>query len=461
MTDISFSRIPADVQTRWAMVRDVLAGEDAVKAGGYLPTLNPHDKSELNRLRNADYKQRAVFYNVAGRTLEGLLGLAFRKDPRTDLPKKLEGLQKNADGIGNSIYQQSQDVLSAVLAVGRHGLYVDLNPAGAPVIKSYRAEDIINWRVDGQLTLVVLKEDVEVPKGFGYETVTQYRELALEGGRFICRVHRLGGDGRIEETSTIEARSQTRPSFDYIPFQFIGSKNNDAGIDKAPLFDLAKLNIAHFRNSADYEDSVFYVGQAQPYISGLTEEWRDHLEKSGAAYVGSRAPFLLPEGGSFAFAQPDPNTLVKEAMDQKEKQMVALGARLLDPDAVAVTATQNENDRETTTSVLSLCVSNVNEAYQQCIRWCGEYASTALTDVQVFGAYKISQDFTRKKIDPALLQAMVAAWQAGTFAKLDLRAFLRAEGVIPAERTDEDIDADLAQEGPALGTQGLEDEGAG
>ncbi|WP_340051481.1 DUF2280 domain-containing protein [Pseudomonas proteolytica] len=28
----------------------------------------------------------------------------------------------------------------------------------------------------------------------------------------------------------------------------------------------------------NYEDSVFWCGQAQPYISGLDEQWRDHME---------------------------------------------------------------------------------------------------------------------------------------------------------------------------------------
>lgn len=457
MTDISYNRIPLAVRERWELVRDIIAGDQVLKEDGcYLPYLNPHDQSDENKARNAAYVKRAVFYGVTARTLDGLLGLAFRKDPRTELPPKLMHLQKNADGAGNSIYQQSQSVLASVLALGRHGLYVDYDETDSqPVIKSYRAEDIINWRAsNGMLSLVVLAEEVEQPDGFGLNVIKQYRELALEDGRFICRVHRPFDKGfEIKETVP---RSTSKTSFNFLPFQFVGAQNNDFSIDKSPLYDLACLNLAHFRNSADYEDSVFFNGQAQPYIAGLTEEWRDHLEKDGRAYIGSRYAFLLPQGGAFGFAQPQPNTLVREAMGHKERQMVALGARLLDPDAVATTATQNENDRETTTSVLSLCVSNVNEAYQQVIRWCGEYASAPLTDDQALGAYKIGQDFSRRKIDPAVLQAMVAAWQAGVFAKPDLLAYLRSEGVIAVERTDDQIEGDLEAQGPALGDIGGE-----
>lgn len=419
-----------------------------MRCGGYLPYLNVADKSPENRARNVAYVERAVFYGATGRTLDGLIGLAFRRDPRATLPKQLEYLLKDADGRKNSIYQQSQASVGNVVEVGRHGLYVDYDERLArPVIKAYAAESIINWRFEGQLTMVVLRECIEEADEFGLVEVVQYRELALEDGTFVCRIWRDQGQGWSLVAQTVP-RSSAK-TFDFIPFQFIGSRNNDADIDDSPLYDLAKLNVAHFRNSADYEDSVFYVGQAQPYITGLTEEWRDHIEKESKAYIGSRTAMLLPAGGSFDFAQPAPNTLVKEAMDQKEKQMVAMGARLLDQTRAAVTATQNENDKEASTSILSMCVSNVNEAYQNAIAWCGFYLNLV---VPADAAYKINQEYAKTKIDAQVVTALVAAWQSGAMAKPDLRAYLRAEGVIATERTDEEIDADLDGEGPALGT---------
>jgi len=446
--DVSYCRIPADAAERWKTVRDVVSGDQAMRCGGYLPDLNAADKSEENRARNVAYVERAVFYGATGRTLDGLVGLAFRRDPRSTLPPQLEYLLKDADGRKNSIYQQSQASVGNVLEVGRHGLYVDFDERlNRPVIKAYAAESIINWRFDnGQLSLVVLKECVEVPDDFGLTEVVQYRELALDGGVFVCRVWQDNGAGLTMIEQTIPRSSAS--TFDFIPFQFIGSRNNDADIDDSPLYDLAKLNVAHFRNSADYEDSVFYVGQAQPYIAGLTEEWRDHLEADKTAYIGSRKAMLLPTGGSFGFAQPEPNTLVKEAMDQKEAQMVAMGARLLDQTRAAVTATQNENDKEASTSILSMCVSNVNEAYQSVIGWCGKYLNIT---VPADASYKINQEYAKAKIDAQVVTALVSAWQSGAMAKPDLRAYLRAEGVIAAERTDEEIEADLLAEGPKPG----------
>lgn len=472
---VSFSRIPADVLARWKAVRDVCEGDQALRAGDYLPYLNKHDKSEENRARNEAYRARAVFFGATGFTLEGLIGLAYRHDPQHNLPPKLEYLLTDVDGAGTSIYQQSQMVVSNNLQIGRHGLYVDyMENKSRGVIKSYVGESIINWRysvVNGEmvLSLVILEEQVEVETadGYGLKIVTQWRELALVEGVFMCTIWVETAAGPTIQNIVIPQAARNNGALRYIPFQFIGSVNNDATIDKSPLYNLAQVNIAHFRNSADYEDSVFFVGQAQPWITGLTEEWRNHLENpvdqngvqtGKALYIGSRNPILLPAGAAFGFAQAQPNTIVKEAMDQKEKQMIAIGARMIEATTANKTATGEDNDREATTSVLALVVSNVSEAYQQCIRWVAEYNN--IQDLQEDKpTFQINQSFVKLAVDSQLIQALVKAWQSGGFAKTDLRAYLRKMGVLAVERTDEDIDDDLDTEGPPLGTPGISTSG--
>lgn len=456
-SNITYSRIGDDVRARWAKVRAVCAGADAVKAGKYLPYLNKQDISEQNVARNAAYVERAMFYDATGNTLRGLLGLAFRIDPAHNIPERLQYLLTDADGAGVSVYQQSQSVLANVLQVGRHGLYVDFSDAmSRPVIKPYAAESIINWRtslVGGKtvLTLVVLAETAEEDDGYGIEYVEQWRELALEDGRFVARVWRMSDGGEPVIVKEL-APDSTSGKLDFIPFAFVGSENNDQSIDPAPLFGLAELNIGHFRNSADYEDSVFFVGQAQPWIAGLSEEWRDWMQSQAQIYIGSRSPLLLPENGAFGFAQVQPNMLAKEAMDQKEAQMVALGARIIEPSQASKTATEASGDREASTSVLAMCVANVSEAYKAAIAMCGRYLS-----LDVEAEYRINQDFVRMSAEPSMITALVAAWQAGAFSKVDLRAFLRRLSVIDVERTDEEIEDELQAEGPALGTVGMED----
>lgn len=458
--DVSFKRPEyIEVLDRWASVRDVCAGQHRVVSR--LPELNAHDKSEENKGRNKSYRERAVFKNATGHTRNGLLGLAFHKDPSLEVPKQLEYLQDNANGSGVSIYQQSQGSLEKVLEAGRHGLYVDYHQdaaaGGHAVILTYCAEDIINWRtgmVGGHnvLTMVVLRENPEVEDGFGFKTIEQYRELALDGDGFICRVWRRSGP---EGGGPLKVFSEFKPTgvkgrLTEIPFTFIGAQNNDPSIDESPLYDIAMINLGHYRNSADYEDSVFWCGQAQPWISGLDEQWRDWMEKNGI-YVGSRAPMMLPAGGTFGYAQPLPNTLVKEAMDDKNQMMIELGARMVVASLAAKTATESRGDQSASTSVLAGCVANVSEAYTQAIMWCCDYLGIANDKV----SYVINQDFVELTADPQMITALVGLWQNGGFAKADLRVYLRKLGLIAPERTDIQIDSELQEQTDNLG---LDDE---
>lgn len=466
---VSYVRIPEDALERWATVRDICAGDQALRSDDYLPYINRLDVSQANKDRNSSYRARAVLYTATSFTRDGLLGLAFRYDPRAQLPARLEYLTTDCDGAGTSIYQQSQEVLGNVLEVGRHGLYVDFSEAlSRPTIKSYSAESIINWRetqVAGQkiLTMVVLREAVEIEDGYGVTMGVQWRELVLEDGRCICRIWAQTDNGPVlsiqtdsegQEVTEIVLASRRGP-LEFVPFFFIGSESNSTAINPSPLYGLARLNLAHFRNSADYEDSVFFVGQVQPWISGLTEEWRDHLQANGT-YIGSRAAVLLPVGGAFGFAQAQPNMIAKEAMEHKEAQMVALGARIIEAKLANKTATGEDNDREVSTSVLALACSNVSEAYQAVIRACGRYLDMDIDSEPFQSTYKINQDFVKAAANPAIMGQLVAAWQTGLMAKSDVRAFFRRQGVLATERTDELIDEDLALEGPVLGMAGTQ-----
>ena len=67
---------------KWARARDVLAGEDGVKAAGerYLPRLDSQSDDEYTT-----YRARASFFGATARTLEEYLDLAFRKAPEMGL----------------------------------------------------------------------------------------------------------------------------------------------------------------------------------------------------------------------------------------------------------------------------------------------------------------------------------------------------------------------------------------
>lgn len=454
--DITFTR-PEHIAAcpLWETERDVCRGPVAVKARGhkYIPKFEPDNTTAKNTQRNADYLMRAVFYAITGHTKIGLLGLAYRRAPALAIPDKLDYLKANAEGAGTSIYQQSQETLENILEVGRHGLYVDYNETDKQsVILAYTAEEIINWRTEringkNKLVLVVLRECVEKADGFGFKDEIQYRELALEDGKFVARVWRKASDAAAVYAAgdTYTPTPFGGTSWDEIPFTFIGAQNNDPEIDDSPLGSLVEINLGHYRNSADYEDSIFFCGQIQPWINGLTKEWRDHLEKKGIAF-GSRTPLMLPEKGAAGFLQGQPNMIVKEAMDDKKAYMIALGARLLEPNGAVKTATEASGDQTAATSVLGICCSNVSEAYTQALKWCARYLGQDEKKIN----YEISQEFIAKLVDAQIITAIVTAWMNQALPKDDMIRMLQKMDVIdPGKDINDVIDA-LSVEGPTF-----------
>ncbi|MFV1943923.1 DUF4055 domain-containing protein [Pseudomonas luteola] len=454
--------------SRWRLVRDVCKGSDQIKSKGdeYLPRPNSHDDSKENKERYETYRARAVFYNATGRTKNSLVGAVFTVWPTLTVPRVLEYVSEDIDGQGISIYQQSQSVVGNLLEVARHGLLVDYPAVEGgtsradmesgrirATVASYSAESIINWRtrrIGGQyvLSLVVLKETYEedTEDGFGQELKDQYRVLRLtDEGRYAVEIWRNEGGWNIVEYS--EPLDGFGKPWDVIPFVFVGAESNDTSIDEPPLYDMAEINVAHYRNSADYEDSAYLVGQPQVYMAGLDDHWVEMLDQKGV-YFGSRAILPLPQGGSAGILQAEPNSIAKEAMDAKERQMVALGARLIEQGSAAKTATQEKNESAAEHSVLSLIVSNTSEAYTQVLNFMARFM--AVTDIC---EYTMNQEFVQVTIEPQMLQQLITGVQSALIPKADFWRQLRRYQLIDPEKTDEQIQDELETSSAGLGLE--------
>ncbi|MGZ4971681.1 MAG: DUF4055 domain-containing protein [Limisphaerales bacterium] len=214
----------------WLRARDILAGEDTVKAAGerYLPKLDSQTADDYKA-----YRDRASFFNATGRTLDGYSGLIFRRAPFIKIPEGPSGRAPSAgapsggarsslaaalgqfvndcDMLGTSLTGYAKDLVTEVIGVGRAGTLVDWNGGGASrtsvsgpsdpggqgenraYVSLYQAEQIINWRV-GRVngrnvpTLIVLKEVLahgHIADGgvgadeFAPEVVEQIRVLKL------------------------------------------------------------------------------------------------------------------------------------------------------------------------------------------------------------------------------------------------------------------------------------------
>lgn len=437
----------------WMKVRDACSGEDAVKQRGetYLP--NPAPTAENAAQRYARYKMRAVYFNATGRTHAGLIGIAYAKWPEIVTANKT--LLQDADGSGVGLIGQSQLVLSDVLQTGRAGLLTDWPKKEigrklrsraeqeqlglVPRILAYTAEQILTWQHSaGMLTRVVLQETREEYEAGEVKQYPQLRELILNADAgYTIRVW-----VKYSETGTYKLIETAAPGLSYIPFAFVGAVNNDASPDIPPLLDLANLNLAHYRNSADFEESAFVMGQPQAVLTGITEDWR---EKMGVLQFGAGNAWVLPTDADAKLLQVSPNTLAKEAMGDKERMMALLGARLMAPTESAKTATQSAAETKAAYSQLSLACDNVSAAYTKALQWAE--GGTSLTSSQSFA---IDTDFTELMLDANSIREIVAAWQAGAIPQSDAWAALRKLRVIDPGKTDEKVAGEIEAQGPAL-----------
>jgi hypothetical protein len=358
-----------------------------------------------------------------------------------------------------SIYQQSQIVLREVLKLGRDGLLVDYPQVMGPVSRAdmesgrvratvarYSAKQIINWRTEKvgaihKLVLVVLEERGEeiTVDGFGIDYFDRYRVLRLVEGVYTQETWRFGKDGWILEQEQFTVLDGAGRRWDHIPFIFVGSNNNDPSIDPAPMYDLAEVNISHYQNSAELEEANYVHAQGTLVIDiGKTDATEFEKVNPKGIRVGARGSIVVGEGGSANLLQLSRDGSLESNMGKKEDYMVALGARLIQPGSASKTATEAQSDVENEHSVLSLAVSNVNEAYTRCLDWLSRFMGVS-GEVR----YEIDQEFTAPKLDAQMLTALIAAWQSGKYPEGDFWAQFRKYGLIDPEKTDDDIRGEL------------------
>lgn len=400
----------------WDLVDDTVEGHVAIKAKGqtYLPMpISFGAKSDQRaKAHYKEYLSRAVFSSVTGQTVASLIGMAFMKLPNFTAPDSLDYMKKNADGAGRSIYQVSQMMTRLVLKNYRCGVYVDY-PQGKqartlaeqkalkafPTISVIPAAKIINWDsqvVDNTvvLSLVVIEEDVSVlaANGFTRQNLKQYRVLRLVNGLYCVQLFTPNQtEGGFDVSDPIFPTDYNNNYWTFIPFSFCGAIDNSAHIFSPPMLELAVLNLAHYRNSADVEESSFMVGQPMFCMPNLDVAKLKAMKEAGEGLEISSSRVIQHD---IKVVQASENNLAKANMSEKWQQMKELGARLIESGSANRTATEASQNNRIQHSVLSLVVSNVSESLQMALQWCAKYAtgdaeSLSFDDL----TYEVATDF--------------------------------------------------------------------
>ncbi|CUS06464.1 portal protein [Acinetobacter phage Loki] len=496
MANVAFIRPElSNVLPLYAAIRDCISGQDAVKKARtkYLPMPNADDDSEENTKRYAAYLARAVYYNVTGRTVNGLVSTVFAKPIDKIIPPELEILDEDATGEGLSMAQMAHKMLAFACAYSRYGVYVDYPTTEGvvtvkdlqekrirPTITLVAPQHVTNWRTmeigsEVVYSLIVIAELFPYfDDGFEIKNSCQFRVYELEDDekgdyRVKLSVWREPSPTNWDGVNVPKKKNYQKLKDEFylqdfngeplrrIPFSFGGSENNDSAVDTPVMYDMAVLNLAHYRNSADYEEASFVMGQPTFWAAGLTEEWINNV-MGGKVRLGSWGGVPLPQGGTMGLLQMQPNTMPFEAMAMKEKQMLAIGARLVENKTVQRTATEANQDEVSSNSILANVANNVSDVVEWAFRTALQFISSSESEIK----YRLNTDFDISKYTPEQRAQVIKEWQAGALTFEEMRTVLRKSGV--ATEKDEDaktkIDAERAKEIEALNT-GLNNNGGG
>jgi hypothetical protein len=482
----------------WTRARDVMAGEDAIKAAGirYLSKLDSQTDEEYTA-----YKSRASFFNATARTAEVYLGLIFRRPPFIKVPEDssalataMEEFVNDTDMLGSPLPAYAKSVVNEIITVGRAGTLIDWEDTVENRVYAslYRAEQIINWRVEringrNVPTMVVLHEEgngrSEIgdgePDGFGHEAVEQIRVLKLvptgasgeavaaplakmlPGKReYECVVEiwrkEVGNNGRRSSTAPpgkekdkwklVETRVPKRlgKPLPMIPFVFHGSQHSLPSIEKLPLADIITVNLDHYRLDADYKHGVHFTALPTAWVSGF--------DKSATLRIGASTAWVTDTPGATAgfleFKGQGLETF-ERAMSRDERLMAVLGSRLLeDQKKVGETATAIELRQSGENSILGNIAFNASASLTHVLHWAWWWNSTEampddVTDDQVL--IVLNTDFSTKGLASQDIQAIVAAWQAGAISRDTMTDLFRRGEVLPEGRTTEEEEKLIGQ----------------
>lgn len=455
---------------KWRRCRDVVAGQDEVHGAGelYLPSLAEEEPVEhLKRIK------RTPFYNATWRTIGGFIGMLYRKPPVLEVPAKIEPLLEDVTMSGVSFQVFAQDITLEDLEVSRVGVLVDhpeqvmkadgtaLSVAEAealglrPNMALYKAENIINWeygRVNNHTVLTqvrLLEEYVEKKSEFESESFYRIRVLDLVQGKYRVRLFKEDNEEQIGGDIFPLMNGKT---LGRIPFFFIGPDGTEGTVEPPVLIDLIDLNIKHYQVSADYENACHFVGSPTPWITGYQpQQDAEGRPIKESFYIGSTTAWVFPnaetEVGLLAL-EGDIGAL-KENLDRKEAQMAAIGARMLAPEKSGVEAAHTLQLRHMgENSVLSAIAIAVSGGLTKALKTFARWAGASEAEVAKI-KFEINRDFIPLNIDPATLQAWIAAVQAGRMSAETYFDLTKRGDLVAPELTFEEEQARIDANPPA------------
>lgn len=433
----------------WPVTDALLGGTHAMRAAGetYLPMETREDPN--------DYKRRlatATLFPAFRRTLGVMSGKPFSKALTygQTVPDVIRQYCDDVDMQGRNLHTFASEVLWEALAYGMCGVLVEYPQASQlatldderragvrPYFVAIKHSDILGWRqerINGamQLTQLRIAEAAEVPDGPYGVTVVQRVRVLTPGAWELWQAS--DGKGQYE---LIDEGANSLGSIPFVPF-FGHRTGYMEGV--SPLLDLAHLNVKHWQQQSDQDDSARFARKRLLVFVGMEGEDKIIAAANYAVQLPAGASAMVVQGSAESV------TVGRSELEALEAQMIQTGAELLVSKPGQRSATEANNDAEANKSDLQRIVEGFDDSLDAALAYMAEWIG-----LPTGGMVSLYKDFGAATLGEASGQLVLAMQQGGLLTKETAIREQQRRGLINAELDPAAELEAVGEEGPALG----------
>lgn len=419
---IRFPTTQTDAERRRqvAKMRDVIEGEDRIKAAGkaYLPAFEAEPLATYRaRL------MRSSFPNFVRPTLDAIVGKATRVAPIVSFPDDRQPFLYRGDECswawGAEYLIRETATTGRLLCVVVPSEDPGVSVSAATRVHVYTAENIRKVTQRRGVVLSIIVED----ECCDNDELLEYR-IGEDGFLEAAVISSEGDDKRIAFPS-IGGRKLA-----YIPAVFFGPNDLSPEPSPPPLIDLANAVLAHYVLQSEYRTALYMTATPQPVATGFTA---DELPRTIGPNTIIRS--ANPEA-KFQFVTFSGDGIAEQrlALAASRADMAAIGISILLPKGASNIAARTvelrqAEDNSVTMSVINSVEAGLNRLMAYMLDWESKTADASIT---------LNRDMVENTIDATLLARLREAYQAGMISWTTWIDALHKGEIIPASRSADD-----------------------
>lgn len=367
-----------EMASKWRLPLALWGGTPRMRkeANAWLPQLPDEDDAVYQHR-----VERSFLFNVYKRTIQSMVGNAFSNNITVSgIPEKLQYLEWNANGQGQSLTEHAAELFEDVLIFGKCHNYVDF-----PSVEIQRATEaeyrslglrpylarvsplnLIGWDLsynngfENIEHIRILDSEVRINEKYEEEEREIVRLITPDSiqvwGRPFSGVSRAG-------TGDFELLSEAPNSLGYVPIATGYANKRGTFLADPTLEDLAWLNLQHFQSASD-QNNILHITRV-PFLlgRGFKEQDVDNITISANNMIISDnkdadIKFVEHTGTSMQAGR-------QHGQDLKD-EMKQSGAEILFSKSVArQTATSRKIDQQEALSVAQISLRSIEQMLEQ------------------------------------------------------------------------------------------------